>query len=239
MTGVYAAALRQRALNEQGFPLLLIRRTSIQFGATSTKPHSTDPTSKVAKSKAVLAKLARHLDNQENRHIHCHCFPHVCLLSASDTRIRPPPACRSRHGGAVNGRPALLSPSLSPVSSTMAPLDVDSYGISSVTVLIDFFEEALERASAIKPEVTVEPALEDADLEDVLCRLPVTAEATESQNVAGSRQRNSSKFAIIETAARGLLSNLIVRVDLTHRDSTQASLLTMPRPASPLTPLIS
>lgn len=120
----------------------------------------------------------------------------------------------------------------------MAPLDVDSYGIPSVTVLIDFFEEALESASAIKPEATVEPALEDSDLEDVLSRLPFTAEATESSTAAGARQRNSSKFAIIETAARGLLSNLIVCVNLAQRASTQASLLTMSRPASPLTPLI-
>lgn len=95
----------------------------------------------------------------------------------------------------------------------MAPLDVDSYGIPSVTVLVDFFVEALESASAIKPDATVEPALEDSDLEDILSRLPVTAEATDSQTT-GARQRNNSKFAIIETAARGLLSNLIVRLAL-------------------------
>lgn len=115
----------------------------------------------------------------------------------------------------------------------MAPLDVDSYGIPSVTVLVDFFEDALKSASSIKPEATVEPALEDSDLEDVLSRLPVSAEAADSQAIAGARQRNSSKFAIIETAARGLLSNLIVRLDLARRDSPQASLLTVPRPASP------
>lgn len=120
----------------------------------------------------------------------------------------------------------------------MAPLDVDSYGITSVTALVEFFERALERASAIKPEATVEPALEEADLEDVLSQLPVAAEAGDSETLAGARQRNSSKFAIIETAARGLLSNLIVRADLAQRDPPKASLLTMPRPASPLIPLI-
>lgn len=93
----------------------------------------------------------------------------------------------------------------------MAPLDVDSYGIPSVTVLVDFFEKALEAANAIKPEATVEPALEDADLETILARMPDSIEPAESLAVAGARQRNSSKFAIIETAARGLLSNLIVR----------------------------
>lgn len=92
----------------------------------------------------------------------------------------------------------------------MAPLDVDSYGISSVPVLVNFFEEALEAASTIKPESNVEPALEDADLEPLLAQLPVPIESTESISSVGARQRNSSKWAIIETAARGLLSNLIV-----------------------------
>lgn len=93
----------------------------------------------------------------------------------------------------------------------MAPLDVDSYGIPSVPILVNFFEEALEAASAIKPEASVEPPLEDADLDRILAQLPVSTNPAESFNDAvGARQRNSSKWAIIETAARGLLSNLIV-----------------------------
>lgn len=104
----------------------------------------------------------------------------------------------------------------------MAPLDVDSYGIPAVTVLVEFFEEALESASAIKPDATVEPVLEDSDLEDVLSRLPVTADTADSKNIAGSRQPNNSQFAIIETAARGLLSNLIVRLAFALRDHTEA-----------------
>lgn len=90
----------------------------------------------------------------------------------------------------------------------MPSLKVDNYGISAVTAFADFFEEVLEAASSIKPEPNVEPPLEDADLNDVLSRLPAIADAT--QNEPGPRQRNNTKFAIIETAARGLLSNLIV-----------------------------
>lgn len=97
----------------------------------------------------------------------------------------------------------------------MPSLEVDSYGVPAVTAYADFFEEALEATGAIKPESTVEPALEESDLEAVLSRLPGTSVTAGSQSPAGPRQRNNSKFAAIETAARGLLSNLIVRGALT------------------------
>lgn len=97
----------------------------------------------------------------------------------------------------------------------MPSLEVDSYGIPAVTAFVDFFEEVLEVAGKIKPETAVEPALEESDLEDVLSRLPAVAELPDSQPTVGPRQRNNSKFATIETAARGFLSNLIVRGALT------------------------
>lgn len=93
----------------------------------------------------------------------------------------------------------------------MPSLKVDSYGVPAVTAFAEYFEEALETTAAIKPEATVEPALEQSDLEDVLERLPAAPEPTDTKTAGGLRQRNSSKFATIETAARGLLSNLIVR----------------------------
>lgn len=96
------------------------------------------------------------------------------------------------------------------MSPTMPSLEVDSYGIPAVVAFVNFFEEALEVAGTIKPEAAVEPALEESDLEDVLSRLPAAAESPDSQPAAGPRQRNNAKFATIETAARGFLSNLIV-----------------------------
>lgn len=93
----------------------------------------------------------------------------------------------------------------------MPSLEVDSYGVPAVTAFAEYFEEALEATTAIKPEVTVEPALEESDLDDVLKRLPAAPESADAQSIGGLRQRNSSKFATIETASRGLLSNLIVR----------------------------
>lgn len=93
----------------------------------------------------------------------------------------------------------------------MPSLEVDSYGVPAVTAFAEYFEEALETTASIKPEVTVEPVLEESNLEDVLKRLPAAPEPADAQTAGGLRQRNSSKFATIETAARGLLSNLIVR----------------------------
>lgn len=98
----------------------------------------------------------------------------------------------------------------------MPSLEVDNYGVPVVTAYAEYFEEALEATTAIKPESTVEPALEEFDLEHVLKRLPAAPDPTDTQSAEGSRQRNSSKFAIIETAVRGLLSNLIVRRFLAH-----------------------
>lgn len=93
----------------------------------------------------------------------------------------------------------------------MPSLEVDSYGISDVSTFVEFFEKALEKASSVKPTADIEPALEESDLQDVLSQLPETPEADDAQNTATLRQRNNAKFAVIETAARGLLSNLIVR----------------------------
>lgn len=93
----------------------------------------------------------------------------------------------------------------------MPSLEVDSYGVPAVSTFVDFFESALEVASSIKPTETIEPALEETDLQDVLSQLPETPGADETLSTATLRQRNNAKFAVIETAARGLLSNLIVR----------------------------
>ncbi|ROW12233.1 hypothetical protein VMCG_00364 [Cytospora schulzeri] len=100
----------------------------------------------------------------------------------------------------------------------MPSLEVDSYGVPAVSTFVDFFEKALEAASSTKPTATIEPALEESDLQDVLSQLPETPEADEHQNTTTLRQRNNAKFAVIETAARGLLSNLIAHVSIDSPD---------------------
>ncbi|PSS03790.1 THO complex subunit 1 transcription elongation factor-domain-containing protein [Coniella lustricola] len=100
----------------------------------------------------------------------------------------------------------------------MPSFEIDSYGVAAVTEYVNFFEEALEAASIIKPEAAIEPVLEESDLEATLSRLPGTSEITDAQSLSGPRQRNNSKFATIETAARGLLSNLIARVSIDSPD---------------------
>jgi hypothetical protein len=97
------------------------------------------------------------------------------------------------------------------IQHKMPSLEVDDYGVKPVISLVTFFEEALEAATAIKPTSAIDPPLEDADLKAVLDRLPTTSTTDESQDVAASRQQRHHRFAVIETAARGVLSNLIVR----------------------------
>lgn len=93
-------------------------------------------------------------------------------------------------------------------SCKMPSLEVDDYGVTPVTTFVDFFDEALDAASSIKPTAAIDPPLEEADLEVVLSRLPETPHTSDSQDTA--RQRKHHRFAVIETAARGILSNLIV-----------------------------
>lgn len=92
----------------------------------------------------------------------------------------------------------------------MPSLEVDDYGVTPVTTLVNFFEDALDAASTIKPTSAIDPPLEEADLEAVLDRLPTTPHTGESQEGAALRQERHHRFAVIETAARGVLSNLIV-----------------------------
>ncbi|KAK7737000.1 hypothetical protein SLS53_006756 [Cytospora paraplurivora] len=100
----------------------------------------------------------------------------------------------------------------------MPSLEVDTYGVQAVSTFVDFFEKALEVASSVKPTSSIEPTLEESDLKDVLNQLPETPETDESQSTATLRQRNNARFAVIETAARGLLSNLIARVSIDSPD---------------------
>lgn len=90
----------------------------------------------------------------------------------------------------------------------MPSLDVDSYGIPTVNDFVNFFEQALGVADKLKSETTVDPALDESDLQDVVSRLPTVANPPDPQLNSGPHHRN---YPIIETAARGFLSNLIVR----------------------------
>ncbi|KAH8783284.1 THO complex subunit 1 transcription elongation factor-domain-containing protein [Diaporthe sp. PMI_573] len=96
----------------------------------------------------------------------------------------------------------------------MPSLEVDDYGVTPVTSLVKFFEEALDAASAIKPTSAIDPPLEDADLKAVLDRLPTTPTTGGPQDGAALRQERHHRFAVIETAARGVLSNLIAQVPI-------------------------
>lgn len=118
---------------------------------------------------------------------------------------------------ALPRRTHFRAPSLLNAQHKMPSLEVDDYGVTPVTSLVRFFEEALDAASAIKPTSAIDPPLEDADLKAVLDHLPTALLAGEPQDGAASRQDRHHRFAVIETAARGVLSNLIVCYPSTFR----------------------
>ena len=103
----------------------------------------------------------------------------------------------------------------------MPSLEVDSYGVSAVTTFVTYFEEVLDVAASVKPTATVEPALEESDLEDVLSRIPTTS-ATAQAKKEGPGSRKNQQFAAIETAVRGIQSNLIVRRYGQHHSTCEA-----------------
>lgn len=116
----------------------------------------------------------------------------------------------------------------------MPSLEVDDYGVTPVTTLVKFFEEALDAASTIKPTSAIDPPLEEADLKGVIDRLPTTPHTGEPQDGAALRQERHHRFAVIETAARGVLSNLIV-CDFVYYSVQDSGQLTFSRPRSPST----
>ena len=96
------------------------------------------------------------------------------------------------------------------VSYRMPSLEVDSYGVPAVTTFVSYFEEVLVVAASAKSTTTIEPALEESDLQDVLSRWPAASTTVEVKK-EGAGNRKNQQFAVIETAVRGIQSNLIVR----------------------------
>ena len=92
----------------------------------------------------------------------------------------------------------------------MPSLEVDSYGVPAVTTFVSYFEEVLVIAASAKSTTTIEPALEESDLQDVLSRWPAASTTVEVKK-EGAGNRKNQQFAVIETAVRGIQSNLIVR----------------------------
>ncbi|KAK7751498.1 hypothetical protein SLS62_006583 [Diatrype stigma] len=81
----------------------------------------------------------------------------------------------------------------------------DGHSVPQVTAVGDLLSEALDHARIVKPTSSIEPALNKSDFESLLARLvPVFTSAPTGQAADRARQ-----YAVIETAARDLFSNLI------------------------------
>ena len=83
----------------------------------------------------------------------------------------------------------------------------EGHGVPQVAAVEDLLNESLDHARIVKPTFSIEPPLNKSDFEALFTRLPsVFANA-----VIGQIPDKARQYAIIETAARDLFSNLIVR----------------------------
>lgn len=77
----------------------------------------------------------------------------------------------------------------------------EAHGVPQVTAVGDLLNESLDHARNIKPTSSIEPALNKADFESLLTRLAPVFTVSD----------RARQYAVIETAARDIFSNLIVR----------------------------
>lgn len=96
----------------------------------------------------------------------------------------------------------------------MPALDGDNPGVAAVAAFASLLRELLEEATVAKTTFDIEPALNKSDFDDITNRvLSAVAQASGPEEPIGtdaSSQIKGRKFAIIETAARELFSELIV-----------------------------
>lgn len=77
----------------------------------------------------------------------------------------------------------------------------EAHGVTQVATVTDILNESLRHARTVKPTSSIEPALNKSDFEFLLTRLtPVFASADKAR-----------RYAVIETAARDIFTNSIVR----------------------------
>lgn len=94
----------------------------------------------------------------------------------------------------------------------MPALDMDNPGVPAVATSVSLLEELLGQAEKVKQASTIEPALNKSDFDDIPGRVSqVAAILTQTEHgEATSSQIKARQYAMIETASREILSNLIV-----------------------------
>ncbi|KAH7160074.1 THO complex subunit 1 transcription elongation factor-domain-containing protein [Dactylonectria estremocensis] len=93
----------------------------------------------------------------------------------------------------------------------MPALDMDNPGVPAVATSVSLLEELLGQAEKVKQASTIEPALNKSDFDDIPGRVSqVAAILTQTEHgEATSSQIKARQYAMIETASREILSNLI------------------------------
>ena len=86
----------------------------------------------------------------------------------------------------------------------------DGPGLPQVAAVEALLRESLGHAQMLKPASSIEPALNKSDFESLLTTLPTLF--TNLPNLStGQTSDKARQYAVVETAARDIFSNLIVR----------------------------
>lgn len=105
----------------------------------------------------------------------------------------------------------------------MPALDLENPGVPGVIGFESLFKELLQQAATAKPTSTIEPALNKNDFSDLPDRVSSSMallRGIEVENGVDTTEEDKRRqYALIETAARDLFSNLTVRfwIPLLHR----------------------
>ena len=83
----------------------------------------------------------------------------------------------------------------------------DGPGLPQVAAVEALLRESLGHAQMLKPASSIEPALNKSDFESLLTTLPTLF----TNPSTGQTFDKARQYAVVETAARDIFSNLIVR----------------------------
>ncbi|KAF4979392.1 hypothetical protein FZEAL_4395 [Fusarium zealandicum] len=107
-------------------------------------------------------------------------------------------------------------------SRTMAALDTANPAAPVVGAFAVLLQELLSQAEKAKQEHTIEPALNKSDFDDLSGRVSTTANQVAGPKVEDGKTTNDQvkgrQYAIIETAARDIFSNLIATTAIDSPD---------------------
>ncbi|WKT48945.1 Guanylate kinase/L-type calcium channel beta subunit [Fusarium oxysporum f. sp. vasinfectum] len=102
----------------------------------------------------------------------------------------------------------------------MAAQEIDNPAALAITAFTTLLEEFLSQAETAKPTSAIEPALRKSDFDDLSGRVSRTADDVSSPAAEGAASTidKGRQFAIIETAARNIFSQLIATTTIDSPD---------------------